>query len=63
MFQHDDIDNKYGLGGSRRSLTKEVRVRSHICPCGICGGQSDTGTGNSPSIAEFSSQQHSTKAS
>jgi hypothetical protein len=30
---------------SRRSLTAEARVRSRASPCGICGGQSDTGTG------------------
>jgi hypothetical protein len=30
---------------SRRPLTAEARVRSRVNPCGICGGQSGTGTG------------------
>jgi hypothetical protein len=29
---------------SRRPLTAEARVRSRVSPCGICDGQSDTGT-------------------
>jgi hypothetical protein len=34
---------------SRRPLTAEARVRSRVSPCEICGGQSGTGTGFSPS--------------
>jgi hypothetical protein len=34
---------------SRRPLTAEARVRSRISPCEICGEQSGTGTGFSPS--------------
>jgi hypothetical protein len=34
---------------SRRPLTAEARVRSRVNSCGICGGQSGTGTGFSPS--------------
>jgi hypothetical protein len=34
---------------SRRPLTAETRVRSQVNPCEICGGQSGTGTGFSPS--------------
>jgi hypothetical protein len=34
---------------SRRPLTAEAWVRSQVSPCEICGGQSDTGTGFSPS--------------
>ena len=33
---------------SRRPLNAEARVRSLVSPCGICGGQSGTGTGLSP---------------
>jgi hypothetical protein len=43
---------------SRRPLTAEARVR----PCGICGGQSGTGTGISPSTSVFPCQFHSTVA-
>jgi hypothetical protein len=31
-----------------RPLTVEARVRSRISPCGICGGQSGTGTSSPP---------------
>jgi hypothetical protein len=34
---------------SRRPLTAETRVRSRVSSCEICGGQSGTGTGFSPS--------------
>jgi hypothetical protein len=30
---------------SRRPSTAEARVRSEVNPCGVCGGQSGTGTG------------------
>jgi hypothetical protein len=30
---------------SRRPLTAEAWVRARVNPCGICGGQSGTGTG------------------
>jgi hypothetical protein len=36
---------------SRRPLTAEAQVRSQVSPCGICGGQSGTGTGLSPSTS------------
>jgi hypothetical protein len=45
---------------SRRPLTAEARVRARVNPCGICGGQSGTGTGSSPSSTVFPCQHHST---
>jgi hypothetical protein len=33
---------------SRLPLTTEARIHARVCPCEICGGQSDTGTGFSP---------------
>jgi hypothetical protein len=39
------------LAVSRRPLTADARVRCRVDPCGICGGQSGTGTGLSPSTS------------
>ena len=47
---------------SRRPPTAEARARSWVSPCGICGGQSGTGTGFSPSTLVFPRQFHSTGA-
>jgi hypothetical protein len=38
---------------SRRPLTAEALVRALVNPCGICGGQSGTGTVFSPSSSFF----------
>jgi hypothetical protein len=43
-----------------RPLTAEARVRSRVSPCGICGGQSGTGTSFSPSTSVFPCQFYST---
>jgi hypothetical protein len=47
---------------SRRPLTAEARVRALVNPCGICGGQSGTGTGFSPSSSVFHCQYYYTVA-
>jgi hypothetical protein len=41
---------------SRRPVTAKARVRTRVNPCGICGGQSGTGTGFSPSSSVFPCQ-------
>jgi hypothetical protein len=47
---------------SRQPLTAEALVRSRVGTCGICGGQSRTETGFSPSTSVFPCQFHSTSA-
>jgi hypothetical protein len=47
---------------SRRPVTAEVWVHPRVNPFGICGGQSGTGTGFSPSSTVFPCQYHSTVA-
>jgi hypothetical protein len=45
---------------SQQPLATEAQVHAWVCPCGICGGQSGTGTGSSPSSTVFPHQYHST---
>jgi hypothetical protein len=45
---------------SRCPHTAEARVRAPVDPCEICGGQSGTRAGFSPSSTVFPCQYHST---
>jgi hypothetical protein len=45
---------------SRRPLTMKAWVRALFSPCGICGGQSDTEAGVSPSSSVYVCKYHST---
>jgi len=37
------MGNAVALAATCRPFIGEARVQFHICACGICGGQSDTG--------------------
>ena len=64
MSEFDPLTPYYGRAMaqavSRRRLTAEARVQSRVSQCGVCGGQSGTGTGFSPSNLVFPCQFHST---
>jgi hypothetical protein len=45
---------------SRRAVAAQSRFRALVSPCGICGGQSGTATGFSPSYSVFPYQYNST---
>jgi hypothetical protein len=47
----------------RQFVTAEAWARSPVSSYGICGGQSGTGTGFSPSSSVFTCQYHPTNAS
>jgi hypothetical protein len=51
-----------GRAVSRRPPTADARVQSQVSPCGLCDGQSGTGTGFSQSTSVFPCQFHSTGA-
>jgi endogenous inhibitor of DNA gyrase (YacG/DUF329 family) len=57
-----DLGRAMAQAVSCRPPTAEARVRSRVSPCGICGGQSGTQTGFSPSTSVFPCQFHSTGA-
>lgn len=48
---------------SHQSLTAEARIQSQVSPSEICGEQSATATGFSPSASVFLCQYHPTNAS
>ena len=62
MSVTDTLGRAMAQAVSRRPLAAEARVRSRLRPCGICGGQSGTGTGFFPSTSVFSCQLLSTGA-
>jgi hypothetical protein len=59
---NDELGRAMAQAVSRRLPTAEARVRSQVSQCGICGGQSGTGTVFSPSTSFFPCQFHSTGA-
>jgi hypothetical protein len=53
LFKLYNMDRAMAQAVSRWPLMAEARVRCPVSPCGICGGQSGTGTRFSPSTSVF----------
>jgi hypothetical protein len=53
-FSESSLGRAMAQAVSRRHLTAEAWFRSRVSPCGICGGQSGTGTGFFPQELRFS---------
>jgi hypothetical protein len=63
IFMHSS-DKRHAVPFLRRLAASHTlrrpQVRSQVSPCGIFGGQSDSGTGFSPSTSVFRRRYHST---
>jgi hypothetical protein len=57
---HDTVGRVMAQAVSRQPLITKAGVRDRVRPCGICGGQSGTGTGFSMSSLVFFCQYHFT---
>jgi hypothetical protein len=55
---HRNVGHALAQAVSRRPVTAEARFRSRVSTCGICGGQSGTGTGLFPSTSVSPCQFH-----
>jgi hypothetical protein len=60
LYLNDILGRAMAQAVTRRPLTVEARIRSRVSPRRICGGQSGTGTGLSPSTSAFPCRFHCT---